>query len=75
MGSVYKYRDDNIINSDYYLNVSNSYHVSYLRNLGINNITLSVEDSIDTIGSIVNNVGNNNIEVIYFHVQDTLIYC
>ena len=77
MGSVYKYRDDNIINSDYYLNVSNSYHVSYLRNLGINNITLSVEDSIDTIGSIVNNVGNNNIEVIVYGRLEAMImkYC
>ena len=77
MGSVYKYRDDNIINSDYYLNVSNSYHVSYLRNLGINNITLSVEDSIDTISSIVNNVGNSNIEVIVYGRLEAMImkYC
>ena len=77
MGSVYKNRDDNIINSDYYLNVSNSYHVSYLRNLGINNITLSVEDSIDTIGSIVNNVGNSNIEVIVYGRLEAMImkYC
>lgn len=77
MGSVYKYRDDNIINSDYYLNVSNSYYVSYLRNLGINNITLSVEDSIDTISSIVNNVGNSNIEVIVYGRLEAMImkYC
>lgn len=77
MGSVYKYRNDNIINSDYYLNVSNSYHVSYLRNLGIDNITLSVENSIDTIGSIVNNVGNNNIEVIVYGRLEAMImkYC
>lgn len=77
MGSVYKNRDDNIINSDYYLNVSNSYHVSYLRNLGINNITLSVENSIDTIGSIVNNVGNSNIEVIVYGRLEAMImkYC
>lgn len=77
MGSVYKYRNNNKIRSDYYLNVGNSYHVSYLRSLGINSITLSVESSIDNIKNIIKKVGNNNIEVIIYGRLEAMImkYC
>lgn len=77
MGSIYKYINNNTVRGDYYLNVANSYHVSYLRNLGVDNITLSVENSIDTISHIVDKIGNKNIEVIVYGRLEAMImkYC
>lgn len=77
MGSIYKYISGNKIRSDYYLNVGNSYHVSYLRSLGVDSITLSIENSIDNIKSIINKVGNDNIEVIVYGRLEAMImkYC
>lgn len=77
MGSVYKYRNTNYLASDYYLNVTNSYHVNLLRNLGIKNICLSVESSIENISNIVSKIGNNNIEVFIYGKVEAMVmkYC
>lgn len=77
MGSVNKYKNNNQLISDYYLNVTNSYHVSYLRKLGISNITLSIENSTDEIENIVNKVGNLGLEVLVYGKVEAMImkYC
>lgn len=76
-GSIYKYRKNNEIISDYYLNVTNSYTVDYLRKIGVSGITLSVENSVDTIESISNRVGGSNLEVIVYGKLEAMImkYC
>ena len=43
LSSLYKYKDNNEIISDSYLNVTNSYSVSFLKSLGIKLIGLSYE--------------------------------
>lgn len=77
MGSVYKYKSDNQLVSDYYLNVTNSYHVAYLRNLGISNITLSIENSIDEVANMVSEIGNLGLEVLVYGKVEAMImkYC
>lgn len=77
MGSIYKYKNNNSLASDYFLNVTNSYHVNLLRNLGIKNICLSVESSIENISNIVSKVGNNNLEVFIYGKIEVMImkYC
>lgn len=77
MGSVYQYKDNNILNSDYYLNVTNSYHVDYLRNLGISNITLSIENSCEEISNIVEKTGNRGLEILVYGRLEAMImkYC
>jgi len=77
MGSVNKYSNNNNLVSDYYLNVTNSYHVNYLRKLGITNITLSIENSINEIANIVSNIGNSGIEVLVYGRVEAMImkYC
>lgn len=43
LGGIYKYRNKKIINTDFSLNVTNSYTVALLHSLGVNRITLSYE--------------------------------
>lgn len=77
MGAVHQYADCNQLSSDYYLNVTNSYHVEYLRNLGIRNITLSIENSCSDISNIVKKVGNCGLEVLVYGRLEAMImkYC
>lgn len=77
MGAVHQYINCNQLSSDYYLNVTNSYHVEYLRNLGITNITLSVENSCNEISNIVKKVGNRGLEVLIYGRLEAMImkYC
>ena len=64
IGSIYKYNSNNKIVGDYFLNVVNSYNVDYLRKLGIDRITLSIENDYNKVESIIKNCGNSNIEVL-----------
>lgn len=77
MGSVYKYKDSNYLVSDYFLNVTNSYHVDLLRKLGVKNICLSVESSLQNISNIVSKIGNNNLEIYVYGKIEAMImkYC
>ena len=50
LGSVYKYKD---VETDFGLNVTNSYTVAFLHSLGVNKITLSYELSYNQIKYIV----------------------
>lgn len=76
-GSIYNYKNNNMLVSDYYLNVTNSYTVDYLRKLGLTGITLSIENSIDTIKSISDKVGGSDLEVIIYLKPEVMImkYC
>ena len=49
LGGVYKYSKDNNINTDYFLNVVNSYNINYLKNSGVKRVTLSPEVSLESI--------------------------
>lgn len=72
-GSINKYISNNKINGDYFLNVTNSYYIDFLRSLGLEKVTLSIENSIDTIKSIVDKVGNSNLEVIVYGRIEAMI--
>lgn len=73
MGSINKYKNKNEIVGDYYLNVVNTSYINYLRNLGLSRITLSIENSIDKIKSIVDTCGNSNLEVIVYGRIEVMI--
>lgn len=77
VGSIYKYSTNNIIDTDYFLNVGNSYTVDYLRQKSIKNITLSIENSLDSISSIISNVGNSGLAVLVYGRIEAMItkYC
>lgn len=76
-GSIYKYKNNNEIVTDYYLNVTNSYNVDYFRKQNVSGITLSIENDIDTIKNIVSKAGNKNLEVIVYGRLEAMImkYC
>ena len=73
MGSINKYKNKNEIVGDYYLNVVNTSYINYLRNLGLSRITLSIENDIDKIKSIVDTCGNSNLEVIVYGRIEVMI--
>lgn len=77
MGSCYYYQKDNKLIGDYFLNVTNSYYVDYLRKCGFSTITLSVENSISEIKNMVSTVGNNGLEVLVYGRLEAMImkYC
>ena len=77
LGSINKYKDNNNLVSDYFLNVANSYYIDYLRNIGIKKIVLSIENTLDKIKYIVENSGNSNLEVIIYGRLEAMImkYC
>ncbi len=76
-GSLWKYHHSCSLVTDYYLNVTNSYLVSYLKKLGVSNITLSIENSIETIAKIVSTMGNQGLEVLVYGKVEAMImkYC
>lgn len=75
-GSI-QYQSNNMVHSDYYLNVVNSYHVSYLRKLGVSSITLSIENTCDDIKRLIDNAGNKGIQVLVYGRLEAMImkYC
>lgn len=68
LGSVYKYRNNNI-DTDFSLNVTNSYSVAFLHSVGVNKVTLSCELDYKQICNLVKEYENRygkhpNVEVI-----------
>ncbi len=61
-----KYIKNNLVSTDYYLNVVNSSYVNYLTSLGVKKITLSPELSIDRIKLIATNSNANLFEFIVY---------
>ena len=72
VGSLNKY-NNSTLNMDYFLNVTNSYNIDLFRKLNSNLITLSIENNIDNIKSIIKNTGNINIEVIIYARIEVMI--
>lgn len=75
MGSIYKYRNNNYLVGDYYLNVSNSYSINCLNKMGVDRVTLSVELGKDKIKSIMKE--KYNVELIIYGRLELMVmkYC
>lgn len=75
LGSIYKYKDNNNLTGDYYLNVTNSYSIKALNKLNINKVTLSLELDDNKLKDIMNN--NYNVELIIYGRPELMImkYC
>ena len=76
LGSIYKYKNNNILVSDYYLNVTNSQTIKLLNTLNVNRITLSPELSDKEIEYIMSK-NNYNVELIVYGRLELMImkYC
>ncbi|MBR3161462.1 MAG: U32 family peptidase [Bacilli bacterium] len=74
-GSIYKYKKNNNVIGDYYLNIANSYSIKTLNQLGIKRVTLSVELNDSRIKDIMNE--NYNVELIIYGRLELMImkYC
>ena len=75
LGSVYKYKN---VDTDFSLNVTNSYSVAFLHSLGVNKITLSYELNYKQINTLVNNYisrykKNPNLEVIVDSYPEAMV--
>ena len=75
IGAVEKYSKNNKVVSDYFLNVANINSVNLLRDSKVNLVSLSVENSLDTIREIA--LVNNNVEVIVYGRVELMVtkYC
>lgn len=69
-GSVIKYSKDNIIRTDYYLNVANDYTIKKFHNLNSKSTTLSVELDIEKLSKIKNKADS---EVIIYGTPECMI--
>ena len=76
LGSIHKYKNNNILVSDYYLNVTNSQTIKLLNTLNVNRITLSPELSDKEIEYIMSK-NNYNVELIVYGRLELMImkYC
>ena len=68
----------NIDSSDFSLNVTNSYTVCFLHNLGVKKVTISYELTIDEIKDIIDNYKkrynkNPNLELIVYGRQEMMV--
>jgi len=75
LGSINKYKN---INTDFSLNVTNSYSVAFLHSLGVKKVTLSYELTKMQIKNIVDNYINRykkypNLELIIFGKEEAMI--
>lgn len=75
LGSIHKYRDNNTLVGDYYLNVANSYSIKLLNQLGLDRVTLSVELDDYKIRDIMKS--NYNVELIIYGRLELMVmkYC
>ena len=71
LGSINKYKDNNTIRSDYYLNIANDYSINTLKSLNTKSITLSVEANINALNNI-NNKEDSEI-IIYGNLENMII--
>ncbi len=71
--SIEKYKNKNIIVGDSYLNIVNSYGISYLDSYNVSLITLSYESTIDNVINISNNHSLDNVEYIIYGTPELMI--
>ena len=74
-GAVYKYAHNNIVVTDYFLNVANNASLNCLIDKGVSLVTLSVESTIDDLLSF--NVNLDKLEIIIYGRVELMItkYC
>ena len=75
LGSVYKYKS---VDTDFSLNVTNSYSVAFLHSLGVNKITLSYELNYKQIKTLMDNYHKRynkhpNLEVIISSFPEAMV--
>lgn len=75
LGSVYKYKN---VDTDFSLNVTNSYSVAFLHSLGVEKITLSYELNFNQIKNLISNykkryMCNPNLEVIINSYPEVMV--
>lgn len=75
LGSIYKYKDNNNLIGDYYLNVTNSNSIKFLNDYGVKRVTLSVELSDYEVGNIMKN--NYDAEIVIYGRLELMVmkYC
>lgn len=75
LGNIYKYKDNNNLIGDYYLNVTNSNTIKYLFNKGLNQVTISPELNDINIKNIMKE--NYNVELIIYGRLELMLmkYC
>lgn len=69
-GSIIKYKDNNKIKTDYYLNAANDYTIKKYKDLNANSITLSVELDKEQLNNINN---KNDSEIIVYGTPECMI--
>ena len=75
LGNIYKYKDNNELIGDYYLNVTNTSTIEYLSTKGLDKITLSVELDEYKIKDIMKKQYNTEL-IIYGRLELMLMkYC
>lgn len=73
-GSLYKYGKQNIVVTDYYLNVANASHFKVLESLGASRITLSIENRMEQIKELSMYVENKEkIEVFVYGKPEVMV--
>ena len=74
LGGISKYSKDNKVNSDYFLNVVNSYNIKELKNIGARRVTLSPEINLESIKLIKD---KSNIDLYVYGRIELMItkYC
>ena len=70
LGSIIKYKEDNHICSDYYLNIANDYAIQTLKKLNVDRITLSIECNLKDLENIKN---KKDIEIIIYGTLECMI--
>lgn len=70
IGSVIKYKKNNTIRTDYYLNVANNHTIDKLTKLNSKSITLSVELSLEQLNKINN---KEDTEIIIYGTPECMI--
>ena len=75
LGSINKYKNNNSLVSDYYLNVTNSYSIKVLNDLGVEKVTLSSELDFNKIKDIMKY--RYNVELIIYGRLELMVmkYC
>ncbi len=70
LGSLLKYSKNNIVRTDYYLNVANDFTINEIKKLGAEGITLSIELSTEQLKNIKN---KQDSEIIIYSRPECMI--